>query len=51
VTSNQGTSAWQTFKSLSKRRKALVIIGAPLWLPIAFAAWLIDGDSPSENGW
>lgn len=37
-------SAWESFKRLNKRRKALVIVGSPLWLPIALGAWLEGGE-------
>lgn len=35
-------TAYQTWKALPARRKVLVILAAPLWLPVAFIAWL-DG--------
>ena len=33
-------SAWETFKVLPLRRKILVALAAPLWLPVAFIAWV-----------
>jgi hypothetical protein len=30
---------------LSLRRKALVVVGAPLWLPVAFVTWLAGDDA------
>lgn len=33
-------SAWESFQRLPLRRKVMVVVGAPLWLPIALAAWL-----------
>jgi hypothetical protein len=36
---------------MPRRYKALVVISAPLWLPIAFVAWLLDGGDPWEDGW
>lgn len=33
-------SAWQTYKALPLRMKVAVAVAAPLWLPVAFCAWL-----------
>ena len=41
----RGYTAWEHFRLLPLRRKVLVVVGAPLWLPIAFAAWL-DAEVP-----
>lgn len=35
-------SAWAYFRSLRLRHKALVVVTAPLWLPIALVAWIED---------
>ena len=40
-------SAWQTFRSLNRRRKFMLIVSAPLWLPIALAAWLDADEEPT----
>lgn len=36
-------SAWETFRTLPLRRKVLVVVGIPLWLPVALVAWLEEG--------
>ena len=40
---DHANTAWGTFKTLPRRRKAMVILGVPLWLPVAFVAWLERG--------
>lgn len=35
--------AWTTYKALPLRMKIAVALAAPLWLPVAFVAWL-DGE-------
>jgi hypothetical protein len=41
VSDNRRTSA---FGRLPLRRKVLVVLAAPLWLPVAFVAWLEGGN-------
>lgn len=43
-------SAWVAFKMLPLRMKVAVALAAPLWAPIALAAWLEHHDSNTESG-
>lgn len=36
--------AWMMFKLLPLRMKVAVVLTAPLWVPIALAAWLENGE-------
>ena len=36
-------TAWAMWKALPLRMKVAVVLAAPLWVPVAIAAWLEGG--------